>query len=250
MNVSLDWCSHPALTTFYLGYCHATRRKLVHPALASSIAAQSDSSPSDDLAKSWLDQISLTLKSYTSTDPHAVSSREAVTMETISVPPSLRTAFDPLHAALDQAMPDWAQQMPARVRPLRELWQARGAGYLRQLTRHLGRSVESRSAGPVAAVFPISGGFGIVLPDANGILLEAPLTDLDDRVPEILRLAWLVTLQEIELTVRADETHEMATLTAEERRIAAMKMTLTLADELEWMPVGLHTFERASALWL
>lgn len=250
MNLSLDWCSHPALTTFYLGYCHATRRKLVHPALASSIEALSDTPPTNDLAKSWLDQISLTLKSYTSTDQHAVSSREAATIETISVPPSLRAAFDSLLVALDQTMPDWAPQMPARVRPLRELWQARGAGYLRQLTRHLGTSDESRSAGPIGAVFPITGGFGIVLPDANGILLESPLTDLDDRVPEILRLAWLVTLQQIEQTVRADGRHEMATLSAEERRIAALKLTLALAEELEWMPIGLHTFERASALWM
>lgn len=167
-----------------------------------------------------------------------------------------QNAMPLLRSILDQSLPaDWPTQLPARVRPLRELWQARGPGFERQLAKHLApRSVSVGSSntrsGPIAAVYPLTGGFGRVLPDTHGILLEASLTDFDDRAPEIVRLAWLITLQRIEQLARTDAAHPGASLSADRRPLAALLISLALASDLEWLPVTLHTFERTLANWI
>lgn len=237
----LAWHHPPEATRDYLGFLLSTGRAVVVPPLQVELAKQQANEQAARLTPAeWLARLS---QWATSSDLH---SDPAVT--------------DWAQAALDAALPGWNTQVAARTRPLRDLWQARGPGFLRQLRRQLPPVADAGSptAWPVLAVHPLSGGHGLLLPGEPAILLEAMLTDADDRLPEILRLGWLVSRRAIEDSLEdAQEdtienraaSHRPDGISRARRPLAACLLTLLLAQDLEWMPVAPHVFGLALRQW-
>jgi hypothetical protein len=84
-----------------------------------------------------------------------------------------------------------------RVRPLSQQWAARGPGIEKVLAERLGRSFPEQAV--VYLVYPVLGGRGQRLSDNRSIRLEALLTDALPGLPEVVRLAWLLSPLELEL---------------------------------------------------
>ncbi|MEN1681226.1 MAG: hypothetical protein AAGJ46_16685 [Planctomycetota bacterium] len=98
------------------------------------------------------------------------------------------------YAAAEEALTQRAsiaEQLSLRTGPLREQWEARGPGLMKQL----GRLTEPASgAGPVSVlpVLPVCGGHGLCLTDSRAVTIEAVLANPHAELPEVARLGWLV----------------------------------------------------------
>jgi hypothetical protein len=97
-----------------------------------------------------------------------------------------------LEAAFDRAFPTLGDELELRSRPLRELWEAHGPGLLAAV----GRSTDKRLLVDEATVlivqpFAAAGG-GAAYPQTNSVAVEAVLANPHPRLPETVRLAWLV----------------------------------------------------------
>ena len=143
-----------------------------------------------------------------------------------------------LRSAIDlfvENQPSFHQEMELRSQPLKQQWLARGPGFLRQLDERVGRSNDQRVT--LFGVMPNRGGWGTTVPAANAMLIEWLLTDVEDRVPEITRLAWLVTRIRIAQCGPHAATFD------------AFDMTLQIATSLEWLSDNDATRHLAEQLW-
>ncbi|MGI9469715.1 MAG: hypothetical protein ACR2OA_21515 [Rubripirellula sp.] len=104
--------------------------------------------------------------------------------------------------AFNHRYPKLAEQLDLRARPLRERWETYGPGLL----NHVGKQIWGDSPPEewwipnvtALMVQPIRGGDGGCDASSARLWLEAMLTDVDQRVPEALRVAWLVTTMAID----------------------------------------------------
>lgn len=89
--------------------------------------------------------------------------------------------------------PKLLEELRLRTGPLRELWEARGPGLLAGVGRRTDRSQIVESA-TVALVPPLSGsGGGEAYASTNVVRFEAVLANPNGRLPETVRLAWLLS---------------------------------------------------------
>lgn len=143
---------------------------------------------------------------------------------------------------LQQHRPGWAEELRLRTQPLREQWLARGPGMVRWLQRRYDLTLPGRIN--VWSLLPLRGGFGVLVPGTNDVLLELLLTNLDDRLPELARLAWLVAQQM--LAPQLQSSGRASTLTCQ---LAALLGMQAVATELEWFDMTPATLQRALVAW-
>ncbi|MCA9174601.1 MAG: hypothetical protein KDB14_08945 [Planctomycetales bacterium] len=111
--------------------------------------------------------------------------------------------------AIDSRLPQLANELPARVRPLREQWEARGPGFLRALLEQptVRTHIDpQRLPGDITVglLHPWRGGYGEAHLADTAVSIEGLLYHADPRVPEPLRLGWLVAQVMAALAPSAD----------------------------------------------
>ena len=98
------------------------------------------------------------------------------------------------------AHPKLPEQLPLRMRPIRDGWETYGPGILRTIERRIWHSPKGGSVVPddwwpsqilARMLHPVRGGDGDLCIDGESFWFEATLTNVDPRIPEVLRLAWL-----------------------------------------------------------
>ena len=97
-----------------------------------------------------------------------------------------------IEAAFQQLFPKFSEQLPLRARPLQEHWLGFGTGLL----AHLGRLTEKSMLVEEARVVlmqPALGGSGVAHIEQNMVRIEAVLTNPMVELPEVVRLAWLLS---------------------------------------------------------
>ncbi|MEY4568452.1 MAG: hypothetical protein RLY14_3422, partial [Planctomycetota bacterium] len=94
--------------------------------------------------------------------------------------------------ALLDSIPRVKEEIPLRIRPLQELWDSYGAGLLIEIGRLADPSFLVKEA-LIIPVLPVVGGHGGVLLQSNRIWIEAVLTNPNPTLPEVVRLAWLLS---------------------------------------------------------
>lgn len=99
-----------------------------------------------------------------------------------------------------QQFPELTEQLALRAQPLREQWDARGAGLFRSLA-HLTEPGLLVEQADVILVQPVLGGGGMPQVAYNSVRLEAVLTNPQPELPELLRLAWLVAQLNLDLPI-------------------------------------------------
>jgi len=113
-------------------------------------------------------------------------------------------------AALDvtvkAALPELANELSLRERPLREQWEARGPGLLTQI----GCLTEESLIVPqceALLVYPALGGGGEAHLAYNSARIEAVLANPVPELPEVVRLAWLIAQLQLDLPIYSESIH-------------------------------------------
>jgi hypothetical protein len=135
-----------------------------------------------------------------------------------------------LEAAVQRAIPDLAEQLALRVRPIQEQWESRGPG----LMRMIGKRTDERlivEAADVLLVHPVFGGAGEAHLQQNAVRIEAVLANPHQELPEVVRLAWLLAQLNCDLPMFGEAVHpERLPLVVQ---LALLPPVLAAAEEVE-----------------
>lgn len=104
----------------------------------------------------------------------------------------LAAALAELENVVRSRSPELAEELRLRERPLREQWEARGPGLLMTVARQTEPQFIPESAEAVL-VAPYAGGHGLAHAETNRVTFEAVLANPVAQLPEVVRLAWLIS---------------------------------------------------------
>ena len=147
--------------------------------------------------------------------------------------------------------PPYSDQLHLRYGPLRARWDTCGVGLLRMIsTRLWGTEQISESYWPDAIslvmVQPTRGGDGGIAAEAGRVWMEAVLTDVDPEIPEVLRLAWLVS------SIPLQRSMDHGTLDASKRdvlNLALVPLILEVGREFDLIKTTDLPVEKTLGLW-
>ena len=160
--------------------------------------------------------------------------------------PELAGALHNLKQAYAAARPNLAEELPQRAAPLEQQWRARGPGLLRELGRITDPSLVVDRA-EVLLVEPVLGGGGTAHLLYNSVRIEAVLANPDDRLPEVLRLAWLLAHLNLEVPIFSERLHrDRLRIVAP---LAMLPAILAAAETVELARCDPETIELALAAW-
>jgi hypothetical protein len=158
----------------------------------------------------------------------------------------LASSIASLEAALLHLRPGLTDELDLRSRPLREQWESRGPGLLRQMTLLTEDELLVQQAS-VVLVAPIVGGHGQSHPSSNRVTLEAMLVNPHPRLPETLRLGWLLSQLNLDLPMFSENIHSA-------RRplvfgLATLPVALAAAETVELARLDSQTLRTALECW-
>ncbi len=159
---------------------------------------------------------------------------------------ALARAISGVESAMSVVRPNLAADLELRVGPLRSAWESRGPGLLQLIAGLTSRELLVDRA-DVILVEPVSAGGGGAHPPYNSVRIEALLANTDDRLPEVLRLAWLLSQLQLELPVYADHVSPH-----HRREVFALSMLpaiLAAAEQVELVRFNAETVALAIELW-
>src|SRR5438876_2660956 len=159
---------------------------------------------------------------------------------------SLDASLVALEAAARAALPNEADELALRERPLREQWEARGPGLLAQI----GRLTDEALLVPrcdVLLVHPALGGGGEAHLTYNSVRIEAMLANAVVELPEVVRLAWLIAQLQLDLPMYSESIN--ANRLPHIARYAMVPATLAAAETVELARLVPTTIEQAIAAW-
>lgn len=165
-------------------------------------------------------------------------------------PFDLTLEFDGRFARIERELaalkPKLEEELPLRVRPIREAWETIGPGLM--------RSIESLtepgllvSEATVVVVHPFAGGGGTSHLATDSVTWEGMLAHPHPDLPETLRLAWMLSQLGLDLPRYEQELEE-----EDVARVAALAMlpaTLAAGEELDLVRCDEPTIARALELW-
>jgi len=156
-----------------------------------------------------------------------------------------------LEAAWLREQPNLVEELAVRGRPLREQWEARGPGLLRAMQKLTAENFLVSSA-EVVLVSPLVGGHGRAHLLSNRVTFEAMLTHPQPELPEILRLGWLLSQLNLEVSALSEPIPRprlpwLASL-------ATLPLVLAAAESVELLaldPIAFNqvTLARVMDLW-
>ncbi len=123
-----------------------------------------------------------------------------------------------LAAMFRRRYPRFDDQIAFRCRPLQEQWSGYGNGLFQQIKRMTTDDIVPEEA-RVIPLQPVLNGYGYAHMDSNLVWLEAVLTNPLSELPEVVRLAWVLSQINLELP-RYSDAVGMGTL----KRIAPLAM--------------------------
>jgi hypothetical protein len=148
--------------------------------------------------------------------------------------------------AFQQACPDAAEALRLRERPLREQWEARGSGLLKQLALLTDERLIPEAA-TIVLVHPALGGGGEAHLAQNAVTIEAVLTNPHPQLPEVVRLAWLIAQLNCDLPAFAD--HVNAQRMPHVAAFAVLPAALQAAQHVELGEYSPEQLKRAIDAW-
>lgn len=97
-----------------------------------------------------------------------------------------------LRANFQLGQPFLDEELPLRVAPIREQWEARGGGIFAAIQELIGGNILVEEA-RVVVVSPWCGGGVTVHAPQNAVCIEGVLYDPNGELPEVVRLAWALS---------------------------------------------------------
>ncbi len=152
--------------------------------------------------------------------------------------------------SFSRRFPKLGDQLELRARPLKQHWEMVGPGLLGNIQRQVWGDSLPDDWWPTRVdgllVQPMRGGDGGYDTLAGKFWIEAMLTDVDPAVPEVLRVAWLVTQLAIESHFR-DKSGDQTLARA--WSLASVPLVLTAAAQLDLIQGEKLPIRAAIDLW-
>jgi hypothetical protein len=178
---------------------------------------------------------------------------ETAVIKTIGRGPRLESVISNLVAclaaienAVRNVFPNLEKELLLRAGPLREQWEARGAGMLRQIAK-LTEETLIPSNCTVVLVHPALGGGGEAHLAYNSARIEAVLANPVAELPEVVRLGWLIAQLQMELPAHSEGIH--ADRLPHVARYAMLIPALIAAEAVELVRFAPDELKRAVAAW-
>ncbi|MDX1947190.1 MAG: hypothetical protein SFU86_17450 [Pirellulaceae bacterium] len=149
-------------------------------------------------------------------------------------------------AAYRDALPNLADELALRERPLREQWEARGPGLLATFARLTDEQLLPPQA-TVILVHPAFGGGGEAHLPYNSVRVEAVLANPHADLPEVVRLGWLIAQLQLDLPDLSESIH--ADRLPHVARFAVLPAILQAAEEVELVRYSPELVRRAIDAW-
>ncbi|MAI69804.1 MAG: hypothetical protein CMM01_02705 [Rhodopirellula sp.] len=257
-NTKIQWISHPELSAAHAAYLVATRvqcndqkteQSLIQPVtevnnrlFASAV----------DVSQFWQQYLLQVLSDVPMEQACGVAllSAGANEMQVDQTTKAIVNRLGDARLAFNQRYPKLAEQLDLRARPLRERWETYGPGLMNQVGKQIwGNSPPEEWWMPKVTalmVQPIRGGDGGCDANASRLWLEAMLTDVDPGVPEVLRVAWLVTSMAIDQYAR-ETSGELRLMRP--WSLVSVPLVLSAARELELVRGDELPTSTAMKLW-
>ena len=152
--------------------------------------------------------------------------------------------------AFQRRFPKLAEQLDLRGRPIRTQWDTYGPGLLNNIALQIWSDSPPADWWPTRIdgllIQPMRGGDGGYESNLRKFWIEAMLTDADQSVPEVLRVAWLVTQLAVEVHTRERSSESPSSLPWE---IGCVPMVLSAGRELDLVKGDTLPLEAALRLW-
>jgi hypothetical protein len=250
---TLRWIASPAATALYAADCLRRRLPFADAQLANALRdtaarlVRAIANTSLPVERVWAHLVPLSLA--TDSSRHLVE----LALGKLAGRHQITSYIDPIAdrvAALERAFkaaaPDVADELPLRIGPLSEMWEAQGPGLLVAIGNLTDAELLPDRV-TVGVLQPVTGGGGRSYPDGNVVLLEGVLANPHTRLPEVVRLAWLVAQLNLELArFQGDLKRERA---IELGGWALLPATLAAAQELELAACDEATLREAVTAW-
>lgn len=165
--------------------------------------------------------------------------------------------FSEVRLAFQEAFPKLPQQLVLRGGPLRDAWLGFGPGLLRLIGKQTHESFIPKSTTAIL-LSPYAGGGGSCSPASQTLWIEAVLTNPFPELPEILRLAWLVSRIGLARGLSSESAIACEDRTSPSNRgvdigeLALVPIVLQAGAELDLLPIPADdpkTIERAAGVW-
>jgi hypothetical protein len=173
--------------------------------------------------------------------------RMRVPLTDVTAPVRVAGAIADFEAAVHRIQPQLAEELAARVRPLREQWEARGPGMLIEIARLTDPAVVPMAA-EVVLVGPYVGGHGLAHQAQNRVTLEAILFNPLPELPETVRLAWLLAQLNADLPLISDVIPPARSFAAVQ--LAMIAPVLAAAEAVELSECNESSIAAALQAWL
>jgi len=178
---------------------------------------------------------------------------QSVTIKTAGSSPRLESIVSNVSAAIaavetsgQTALPNLADELALRERPLREQWEARGPGLLTQLAYLTDEALLVESC-PVLLVHPARGGGGAAHLAYNSVRFEAVLANPHAELPETLRLAWLIAQLHLDLPIWSEAINPARL--PHVARFAMLPAILAAGEIVELSRLSLESLRLAAQAW-
>lgn len=181
---------------------------------------------------------------------HSLATAGCGEMQIDTVASAVTRQYNDAVAAFMSRYPKLLDQLELRAKPLKDRWGTYGIALLRSVEQLIWQNSPPddwwapRVSGLL--VQPIRGGAGIWDAENERFWIEAMLADADPDIPEVLRIAWLITQIAIENHTRS-RSNEFSLLTAWE--YAAVPIVLAAAQDVELVRPGPLPIQRALLSW-
>ena len=253
MLEELRWKTSLSATALHAAFCRARGIPAADAAFGETLAPAADALAAEIDAAQW-PRIAL-LKQLTGLASELDNNRELVARAAakLHLPPRdsallvrIAGGIAELEAALLCEQPNLAEELAVRCGPLREQWEARGPGMLREIARLTEAEVIPQAA-EIILVAPYAGGRGSAHARQNRVTLEGVLFHPLPSLPEPVRVAWLLAQLNSDLPRYGDL---LSTDRAPAILAAAMTApTLATAQEVELATCDEMTLATAFDAW-
>jgi hypothetical protein len=253
MLEELRWKTSLSAMALYAALCRSKGIAAVDAAWGKTLDLAADALASEIDAAQW-PTIPL-LQQLTGLAPEFDNNRELLTRAVAKLHLPARDpaflvriagAIADLEAVLLRAEPNLAEELAVRCGPLREQWEARGPGMLREIANLTEEEVIPQAA-EIVLVSPYAGGGGTAHAGQNRVTFEGMLFHPWPSLPETVRLPWLLAQLNAELPRYAD------LLPADRRELvfaaAMLAPTLAAAQEVELATCDESSLAAAFEAW-
>ncbi|MGI8980644.1 MAG: hypothetical protein ACR2FY_15565 [Pirellulaceae bacterium] len=164
--------------------------------------------------------------------------------------PRIAAAITSVEGAVSRYAPKMAEELPLRLGPLREQWEARGPGFLRTIGLLTEEALLVEQA-EVVVMHPALGGSGVAWMAANQVRMEGVLANPHPHLPEVVRLGWLIAQLNLDLpalseNVQSDRLPRVAQLAMLPAALAAGQLVELCQDSPELLGQALNAWHLAA----